>query len=329
MKLKNITALICSVLIIVALGVGISILYSDYIYSPIGDFVCVYVSDKKDPGYIDGDREKSHDRLFSNIDKWAEENNATVLYKNYISSGYGVICHSNWIDGVLGGQEYSPDGVYVADKKSVKDAYVSGDVLLLASAGLKINGYYDPITAPPVISEFEILYPLGYSLYAEGLYYTDADDYDGFVSLMNMGGYNVELEVDKDLSAGEIFSRLWNDNTQSRTLIFAMFALIFCFAYIILALFKSCEKEIWIRYLFGMSRGKLALTVALTALCSLALSVALFWILFSNMITYVPAEDNVKIFFMTVALAGAMTAVVYLIGYIRLSRSIRMRGEGK
>ena len=96
MRKKNWAALLCSILILASIGLGVSIIYSDYYFSPVSglqsftvaDVSRTYLHPEEDAGTPSA---APSDELYALLERWALENEATILYKNGFAAGLSLI----------------------------------------------------------------------------------------------------------------------------------------------------------------------------------------------------------------------------------------------
>lgn len=328
MNLKNTVVLICSILILVTLGLGVSIIYSDYLYSPTGALDTLQVMSNAEPGYNSPATSVADTQLFQSVEKWAEEEHVTVLFKNGLSAGCGFCGYSEWAKQELGIDDYNNiSGVYVSDDPAIQQAYVNGNVFLPGSAGLEIMGTYSSATLPPILANVDFLYPLSISSTASGMYFTDAADTEKLVELFEANGYSVvTTRQTNTLTFGQLMKRLISDSFLSRAVTFAMIGLIFCYIYSILMLYKDNTRKLWIHHLYGLSRKQILFGVSLLSIGTVLVSILLFSVLLMNGLTYMSATDLRYIFNATLILYAVLTVSVNCLGYFRLSRQFRLRG---
>lgn len=327
MNWKNIVVTLCSVLILVAIGLGVAIVYSDYLYSPTGSLDTLQVMGNGEPGF--GRISAADAQLLRDVEAWAKEEGATVLFKNGLSAGCGFCGYSDWAERELGldGAQSGEGGVYVSDDPAIQAAYVSGDVFLPKSAGLEIRGTYRSGTLPPVLSDSDFLYPLGISASVDGIYFTDARDLEKLEALFEAGGYSViATRQTNTLTWKQLARRLVSDSFLSRAVLCAMAGLIFCFVYSVLMLYQDNTRRLWVRHLFGLSRRRILVGMLLLAAGMVLASALLFGALLVNGLTYLGAADLRRIFGGVLALDGILALSVSCAGYLRLSRQFRLRG---
>lgn len=329
MSWKNIAVVLCSVLILAAIGLGGAIIYSDYLYSPTGTLDTLQVRSNKEPGYGGPAVPAADAQLLRAIEAWAEEEQATVLFKNGLSAGCGFCGYSDWAKRELGLDDVrsGEGGVYVSDDPAIQAAYVRGDVFLPGSAGLEIRGTYPSAALPPVLTDADFLYPLSISLSVDGIYFTDGEDMEGLAALFEGSGYSVvAARRTNTLTLGELLRRLRSDSFLSRAVLFAMTGLIFCFLYSVLTLYQDNARKLWVHHLFGLSGKRLLAGNLLLTAGMVSASALLFGVLLRNGLTYMGAADLRRIFRGTLALDTVLAVLANCAGCFRLSRQFRLRG---
>lgn len=329
MSWKNIVVILCSILILVTVGLGVSIIYSDYLYSPTGTLDSFQVMSNTEPGYGSPTASTVDTKLFQNIKKWAEEEQATILFKDGLSAGCAFCGFSDWAKQELNIDMYQngDSGVYIVDDPAIQGAYVNGDVFLPGSAGLEIRGTYSSATLPPILNNVDFIYPLSISTTASGMYFTDAKDTEKLVSLFEASGYSVvATRQTNSLTFGKLVQRLITDSFLSRAVLLAMTGLIFCFIYSILMLYRDNTRKLWIHHLFGLSRKQIVFGIVLMTVGTELISALLFGVLLTNGLTYMSATDLHSIFCITLILYTILSISVNCLGYFRLSQQFRLRG---
>lgn len=329
MNWKNTVVTLCSTLILVAIGLGVSIIYSDYLYSPTGTLDTLQIISNAEPGSYSPTASSADTQLFQDIEKWAKEEQVTVLFKNGLSAGCGFCGYSDWAKQELGIDDYQKGegGVYVTDDPAIQVAYVSGNVFLPGSAGLEIRGTYSGAILPPILTNVDFLYPLSISTSASGIYFTDAKNIEKLAALFEASGYSVVTTRQANtLTLGQLMQRLISDSFLSRAVLFAMAGLIFCFIYSVLMLYKDNTRRLWVHHLFGLSRKRILFGILLLTAGMVFVSALLFGALLINGLTYMSATDLRRIFRGTLMLYTILTVSVNCVGYFRLSRQFSLRG---
>lgn len=198
MRKKNWAALLCSILILASIGLGVSIIYSDYYFSPVSglqsftvaDVSRIYLHPEEDAGTPSA--AAPSDELYALLERWALENEATILYKNGFAAGCGILDGSNWLREAVGlSLPCDAQGVLTAEDAAFSETYVRDGRFLPDALGLPVLGTYRERDVPSVISNAGFLYPLSMSGAKDGMYFTDGADTSGLTALFESRGYTV------------------------------------------------------------------------------------------------------------------------------------------
>ena len=147
MRKKNWAALLCSILILASIGLGVSIIYSDYYFSPVSglqsftvaDVSRTYLHPEEDAGTPSA--AAPSDELYVLLKRWALENEATILYKNGFAVGCGILDGSDWLREAIGlSLPCDAQGVLTAEDAAFSDAYVRDGRFLPDALGLPVSG---------------------------------------------------------------------------------------------------------------------------------------------------------------------------------------------
>lgn len=329
MNWKNVTVIVCSIFILASIGLGVSIIYSDYLYNPIGSLNTLQVMSNVESEYPAYAVSTTDVPLFNAIKKWAKEEQATILFKNGLSAGCGFYGFSDWLKQEVGIDGYSDNecAVYVADDPAIEKAYVNDNVFLPESVGLKIAGIYSTADLPSVLTNVDFLYPLSIAATADGMYFTDTKDIEKLAALFDANGYSVIVSRQYNhLTFGELIKRLASESFLSKAVLFAMIGLIFCFVYNILMLYKDNTHKLWIHHLFGLSKKQIFLKIILLTTGMILAAALIFRIVLLNSLTYMNRSDLSHIFNSTLLLYLMLNGSVNMIGYWQLSRQFKLKG---
>lgn len=147
MRKKNWAALLCSILILASIGLGVSIIYSDYYFSPVSglqsftvaDVSRIYLHPEEDAGTPSA--AAPSDELYALLERWALENEATILYKNGFAAGCGILDGSNWLCEAVGlSLPCDAQGVLTAEDAAFSETYVRDGRFLPDALGLPVLG---------------------------------------------------------------------------------------------------------------------------------------------------------------------------------------------
>lgn len=329
MKRKNCITLICSLLILSAIGLGLSIIYSDYLYSPTGSLDTLQVMSSSESLENSSVTSVSDVQLLQNIEQWAEKNNATILFKSGLLAGCGFCGYSDWANQFLHISTLSntEDGIYIADDPDIQAAYVQNNIFLPGSAGLEIKGTYDTSALPPILNHVDFLYPLSISSVVSGMYFTDATDIQSLIELFESNGYSVvSTRQANTLSLGQLLLCLITDSILSQAVLLALGGLMFCFVYGILMSYRDNAHRLWVHHLFGLSKKGILAGVLTLSLGMILISSLLFSAILYRGLTYLSITDLRRIFIGALIVSCVLTISVNGIGYFRLLRQFRKRG---
>lgn len=297
MKTKNCIVVICSILILVSIGLGISIIYSDYYFNPtpglqsftVADASRVYVHPEEDTGTPSS--ATSAKEMYVLIERWALDTKATIIYKNAFSAGCGIFAGSNWMLESLGlSFPRNEEGVFISMDAAFAKAYVSDGRFLPDTLDLPVLGVYQERDTPAVILNAGFLYPLSMATQSDGMYFTDSNDMSRLIELFESNGYMI-IDQRQQLSIPELVAKLLTDSFLSRAVTFAMIGLIFCFSYMVLALYKENVRRIWIYHMFGLSKTHLFLICSIASVGISMIAAFLFGVILHQGLTYMQDSD--------------------------------------
>jgi len=317
------------------MGLGTSIIYSDYIYNPMEDFVLIHVTDLANQNWEPGmdlvpneEVQKRASNLLKKLDDWANVQKATIIHKNAFAAGCGYCDYSGWITSLFdsAGTESNDinKGVYTTNSPSFLEAYVRDDILMPGNLDFKIAGIYDESKLPASLANVDFLYPLAMSATAEGIYLTDAQDVDSIVGIFEESGYEI-INIREPLSLPEIIGKMLSDGFITRAAACAMVGLILCFAYNILLLYRENIRSLQIRHIFGLSKRRMLFGSIIVAAIIAVLASGLFALILFNGLTYMSMSDLNTLFAYVTAGIVLLSISISIIGYIRFSRAITNR----
>lgn len=311
MKRKNAMILIISCIILVIIGLGISIIYSDYIYNPAEGLISISVAGQNwepdpdwEPGMEVSRNPNSSQEILSfmqEIDAWANAHKATIIHKNAFSAGSGYCDYSGWLFPLLTdlSKEHETEknkGVYITESNLFKEAYVKDGILMPDSIGLAVSGTYCDEDMPATLANVDFLYPLNMSTIADGVYLTDAQEVDSLVRLFEENGYQI-IYLNKSLSMFELAQRMLTDGFVTRAAVCAMVGLLFCFIYNILLLYRENLRSLQIRHIFGLSKKRMLFNSVGIALLIAVIAIGLFSVILFNGLSYTSMYDLKRLFF--------------------------------
>ena len=297
MRKKNWAALLCSILILASIGLGVSIIYSDYYFSPVSGLQSFTVADASRM-YLHPEEAASApstaappDELYALLERWALENEATILYKNGFAAGCGILDGSDWLCEAVGlSLPRDAQGVLTSEDAAFSEAYVRDGQFLPDALGLPVLGTYRERDVPSVISNAGFLYPLSMRVANDGMYFTDGADPRGLTALFESSGYTV-IDQRQRLSFPALAAKLLTDSVLSRAISAAMLGLIFCFSYVVLTMYRENDRRYRIYHLFGLSKARMFLRSTLTAMGIALTAALLFGVVLYRGLTYMPDSE--------------------------------------
>ena len=167
MKQRNLMVLTLSCALLIIIELGVSIIYSDYIYNPAKGLISINVASQSyndpnwEPGMENPTSSQNAANLMQEIDDWANSAKAAVIHKNAFSAGCGYSDYSGWLLSALGVSKAKDEtaggkGVYTTEGNSFNDAYTNDNILFPGKADLRILGTFsdlhiqNPLRAVPL-----------------------------------------------------------------------------------------------------------------------------------------------------------------------------------
>ena len=114
MKQRNLMVLTLSCALLIIIELGVSIIYSDYIYNPAKGLISINVASQSyndpnwEPGMENPTSSQNAANLMQEIDDWANSAKAAVIHKNAFSAGCGYSDYSGWLLSALERQRMKP-----------------------------------------------------------------------------------------------------------------------------------------------------------------------------------------------------------------------------
>jgi len=335
MKQRNLMVLTLSCALLIIIELGVSIIYSDYIYNPAKGLISINVASQSynDPNWEPSMNNPYSSRLASDfmksVDNWAKESRAAIIYKNAFSSGCGYSDYSGWLISSLGipaAENKTAGGkeVYTTEGNSFNAAYVNDGILFPGKANLRISGTFNDESLPPALAGCDYFYPLTMSEVTDGVYLTDATEIDSLLKLFDDKGYEI-LHVQRPLSFFALVNRMLSDGFVTRAVACAMVGLFFCFIYSIVMLYRENLKSLRIRHIFGLSMKQITLGSLGIATLIAAVAVGVFSVILFSGLSYMSKHDLNRLFcYITVGIA-ALSAGTSLVCAISTNRAVSRR----
>lgn len=333
MKKRNLTFFTLSCLLLTVIGLGVSIIYSDYIYTPARGLVSINVTKQLSPSWEPSMNNPYSSRLASDfmksVDNWAKESRAAIIYKNAFSSGCGYSDYSGWLISSLGipaAENKTAGGkeVYTTEGNSFNAAYVNDGILFPGKANLRISGTFNDESLPPVLAGCDYLYPLTMASTTDGVYLTDASEIDSLLKLFDDKGYEI-LHVQRPLAIFALAKRMLSDGHVTRAVACAMVGLFFCFIYSTVMLYRENIKSLQIHRIFGLSKKQIVLGSIVIAVLVSTAAVGVFSIILFRGLSYMSKYDlNYLFCYITLGIT-ALSAGTSLVCAISTNRAISRR----
>ena len=335
MKQRNLMVLTLSCALLIIIELGVSIIYSDYIYNPAKGLISINVASQSyndpnwEPGMKNPTSSQNAANLMQEIDDWANSAKAAVIHKNAFSAGCGYSDYSGWLISSLGipaAENKTACGkeVYTTEGNSFNAAYVNDGILFPGKANLRISGTFNDESLPPVLAGCDYLYPLTMASTTDGVYLTDASEIDSLLKLFDDKGYEI-LHVQRPLSIFALAKRMLSDGHVTRAVACAMVGLFFCFIYSTVMLYRENIKSLQIHRIFGLSKKQIVLGSIVIAVLVSTAAVGVFSIILFSGLSYMSKHDLNRLFcYITVGIA-ALSAGTSLVCAISTNRAVSRR----
>lgn len=335
MKQRNLMVLTLSCALLIIIELGVSIIYSDYIYNPAKGLISINVASQSyndpnwEPGMENPTSSQNAANLMQEIDDWANSAKAAVIHKNAFSAGCGYSDYSGWLLSALGVSKAKDEttggkGVYTTEGNSFNDAYTNDNILFPGKANLRISGTFNDESLPPVLAGCDYLYPLTMASTTDGVYLTDASEIDSLLKLFDDKGYEI-LHVQRPLSIFALAKRMLSDGHVTRAVACAMVGLFFCFIYSTVMLYRENIKSLQIHHIFGLSKKQIVLDSIVIAVLVSTAAVGVFSIILFRGLSYMSKHDlNYLFCYITLGIT-ALSAGTSLVCAISTNRAISRR----
>lgn len=335
MKQRNLMVLTLSCALLIIIELGVSIIYSDYIYNPAKGLISINVASQSyndpnwEPGMENPTSSQNAANLMQEIDDWANSAKAAVIHKNAFSAGCGYSDYSGWLISSLGipaAENKTACGkeVYTTEGNSFNAAYVNDGILFPGKANLRISGTFNDESLPPVLAGCDYLYPLTMASTTDGVYLTDSSEIDSLLKLFDDKGYEI-LHVQRPLSFFALAKRMLSDGHVTRAVACAMVGLFFCFIYSTVMLYRENIKSLQIHRIFGLSMKQITLGSLGIATLIAAVAVGVFSVILFSGLSYMSKHDLNRLFcYITVGIA-ALSAGTSLVCAISTNRAVSRR----
>mgnify|MGYP004438434929 CR=1 FL=1 len=321
MRKKNRAALLCSILILASIGLGVSIIYSDYYFSPVSGLQSFTVADVSrtylHPGEDAGTPSAAapSDELPAKTVRRAHRFPKKPRPLRLIRPARHKAAKARWLHGA------NPNRPECRSLRQTRSCIGLSPRFPMPSVpeahtvlGLPVLGTYREQDVPSVISNAGFLYPLSMSGAKDGMYFTDGTDTSGLTALFENSGYTVTDQRQR-LSLPALAAKLLTDSVLSRAISAAMLGLIFCFSYVVLTVYRENDRRYQIYHLFGLSKARLFLRSTLTAMGIALTAALLFGVVLYWGLTYMPDSDLTTLLIGTTAGFVLFSLILNCAGY--------------
>lgn len=330
MHIKSSALIICSIAILFALSIGIAYIYTFFIYTPYQD---LNVFDIYSEEVYEDNSEillQKNQRLIEALYKLAKEKNASIIFSNTDYAGLSYIAYSDFFKKAINISDLSNDSkcIYLSDR-STFDTFVTDNVFLKGVYDLEVKGRYSTHDIIPLLASADYIYPLFLAADARGMYYTDLIDFDSLKKICKSLNYAVDISYKtKNFRFSDFLNMVKEGNVYQKTIFFTIFALVFSYIYIMLTLFRDKYRYFWIYHIFGLSRARIRLYIAMIALLIQSIALGLFYVLFSNIpILYLNASTLNNVFFYSLVVFTLLNLFVFIISYLQITLKFRRAGD--
>ena len=322
----------CALLIIIELGV--SIIYSDYIYNPAKGLISINVASQSynDPNWEPGMENPTSSQNAANLMRKStigQQCKAAVIHKNAFSAGCGYSDYSDGCCPHLAFQRQRMKPLAARESTRLKATRSMTRIQMItycfrAKLIYRILGTFSDEGLPLHLQAVIIFYPLTMSEVTDGVYLTDATEIDSLLKLFDDKGYEI-LHVQRPLSFFALVNRMLSDGFVTRAVACAMVGLFFCFIYSIVMLYRENLKSLRIRHIFGLSMKQITLGSLGIATLIAAVAVGVFSVILFSGLSYMSKHDlNLLFCYITVGIA-ALSAGTSLVCAISTNRAVSRR----
>ena len=322
----------------VSLGLGASIVYTDYLYSPYGNLTYLGVREPNSltaSAHYDTDTaSKRASETAQQVAAWARENKATVLFvadEGGFVVNFGAVDGSGLIERELGISEFGTEaqkGAYVRDDPAFLEVYVHDNTLLPGILNLPVLGTFENTGNMPIIEHADFLYPLELNTSPNGLVYTDAKDVDGLIALFESRGLDATVYSQPLLaSLTQLPQRLLMGSVYTQALVVSFVGLLFCFGYMTLSLYRSRERWLWVHHLYGLSLRRIACMSLVLCSLSALVQTSIFVALFVPGRSYLPEHEIARVVSLVLGILLTCGILAHAVGILWIGRRLSMRGE--
>ena len=342
---SKIIYLVAAILLLLTLGVGIAIVYSDYFYTANKGFYSMQIS-SSDPDFMQyalggAPDEETYERMqeetakiAEDLDEWAKENQASLFLRSIIPfyPHLSVALYSDFAENLkaekIGDEE---TGLYV-EKQMYEDPYMTQNGIFLPDqASQKIEYVYDREGLPRALQRrgYYFLAIKQYKLPAASLYmsqiFTDTKDIEGLLALLkeHQIGYS-RVQANEDKPFTRLKSLVSPLDFYNMVLLLTVSAAIGGFIFLTFVRYRNEENE-KIRHLNGKPLYRIFLEVILSGLAVFIVSYGILYLAIPKYCTYMTDYDVTRIRQWVGGVLLLVTLISYGLASGRLVQKIRRR----
>ncbi len=342
---SKIIYLVAAILLLITLGIGIAIVYSDYIYTANKGFYSMNIS-SADPDFMQyalggAPDDETYERMkketakiAEDLDQWAEENHASLLLRSIIPfyPHLSVALYSDFAKDLkvekIGDEE---TGLYI-EKQMYEDPYMTQNGIFLPDqASQKIEYVYDREGLPKALQRrgYYFLAIKQYQLPAASLYmsqiFTDAQEIEGLLALLkeHQIGYS-QVKANEDKPFTRLKSLVSPMDFYNMVLLLTVAAAIGGFIFLTFVRYRNEENE-KIRHLNGKPLYRIGTEVVLSGMIVFIVSYLILYLLIPKYCTYMTKYDVTKIRQWVGGVLLSVTVISYGLASGRLLYKLRRR----
>ena len=336
-----------SILLLLSMGIALTVVYADYVYSPNEGFTYLSVSAETDvEKYLDvrigrateallQEMKERAGKLADTLDQWAEDQKATLFIRTllpqypHVSASLYSVYGKELLQQI---RENVETGVYVDQKTFSNPYYTENNVFLPNYVKGEIEGVFDMEDLPKGLQKEGTFLlslrkkKLPAASLSESQIFTDAEDVNGLIRLLKENGFRgtVQLESGSDRlhNLRKLFYPL---NFYNLVLLLVLGGTAGGFIYLTLVRVDSRKEIYGIRHLYGKPLIRVSLDLLLQGLCFFIVSYGLLHLSAPYYGSYMSRADLSRIRQWTGIALFSTTAVTYIVSSAVLCRKIKRR----
>lgn len=322
--LGSLLFLCVTVLLGVAIGLGVAVVYAFDFYAPYDDLTVLSV-------YPMTPDQAGEGQVSKELVGWARDSRATVIYRPLSSFGCGIYAGSDWLLRETGIREFGADGaepgfggVLVADNKRITSAYVQGTTLFPGYLNWNVLGGFNPAELPEPLSDASLLYSLDAVVEFDGTLLTDAANARDLGVLLSRRGYSVSIVSSPfELSLASALERFAAGSDFAKIAAAAVLILLACSLVSICRHFEDERERLWIHHLYGLSSCRMIGASAAFVLASDAVQVFILCLLLKSSFGTFDLGDTANVVVASVCAYFVRDIMTILSAWLILVRGLR------